>query len=69
MAERKLTELDAAMERIRSMKEVLHRLRTSCRCDTVDQCGAAILHSLLPAPGAGTPPLSTRSPHSRSISG
>jgi DNA-binding transcriptional MerR regulator len=45
LAGKKLTELDAAMERIRSMQEVLCRLQTRCRCDTVEQCGASILRS------------------------
>jgi MerR family redox-sensitive transcriptional activator SoxR len=43
LAESKLAELDEQLARIQSMKELLERLRTRCRCETVDECGAAIL--------------------------
>jgi DNA-binding transcriptional MerR regulator len=49
LAGKKLTELDATMERIRSMQEVLYRLQTRCQCETVDQCGASILHGQVTA--------------------
>jgi MerR family redox-sensitive transcriptional activator SoxR len=45
IAERKQTELDTQMKRIQSMKEVLQRLQTNCQCETVQQCGAGILHN------------------------
>jgi MerR family redox-sensitive transcriptional activator SoxR len=50
IADRKLQELDAAMERIRVMKELLQRLQTRCVCGTVEQCGAAILRRGFPLP-------------------
>jgi MerR family redox-sensitive transcriptional activator SoxR len=35
---RKLAELDAMMERVRSMQELLRKMQ-GCRCHTLDQCG------------------------------
>ena len=43
IAGQKLLELEAKMERIRTMRELLTALQTRCQCETVDQCGAAIL--------------------------
>src|SRR5215471_18671730 len=48
MAAAKVAELDAQIERIRGMKDLLARLESRCGCDTVDQCGEAILRSLEP---------------------
>ena len=45
IAETKLAELDAMIERIQTMKDLLEKLQTNCRCETVDQCGAGILRS------------------------
>lgn len=45
IARKKLVELDARMEELRSMKELIERLQTRCKCDTVVQCGAGILRS------------------------
>jgi MerR family transcriptional regulator, redox-sensitive transcriptional activator SoxR len=45
IAKNKLVELDARMEEIRTMKELLERLQSRCRCDTVGQCGEGILRS------------------------
>src|SRR5689334_11845918 len=47
IAETKITELDARLEQIRSMRDLLERLRTRCQCATVEECGAAILRSKL----------------------
>jgi len=41
----KLAELDARIERLRSMKNLLRKLQTRCRCETVEECGAGILRS------------------------
>lgn len=43
LAARKISELDAAMEEIRAMKELLERIESRCGCDTVEQCGARVL--------------------------
>src|SRR5215471_2002885 len=57
LAGTKMAELDRQMARIQSMQDVLDRLRTRCHCDTLTECGAAILRasagtSLVPgAPG------------------
>ncbi|SRR5260370_620563 len=45
IAETKLAELDARIERIQSMKDLLQKLQGCCRCETVDECGAGILRS------------------------
>ncbi|MDQ2947527.1 MAG: MerR family transcriptional regulator [Acidobacteriota bacterium] len=39
----KIAELDARIDQIRSMKELLQKLQSGCHCETVDQCGAGIL--------------------------
>ncbi len=43
LAGKKIAELDARIEQIRSMKELLQRLESHCRCDTVERCGAGML--------------------------
>ncbi len=42
LSKRKLAELDASMQRIKSMQGLLRRMG-HCRCDALDQCGAALL--------------------------
>jgi len=44
-AETKIAELDARIERIRTMRDLLAKLQDCCRCETVEQCGAGILQS------------------------
>ena len=48
IAEQKLLELDARMEEIQSMQDLILGLQGCCRCETVDQCGAGILRGGLP---------------------
>ena len=43
LAARKISELDAEMEKIRTMKELLERMQSRCGCETAEQCGARIL--------------------------
>jgi len=43
LADTKMADLDRQIARIQSMKDVLERLRTRCHCDTVIECGAAML--------------------------
>jgi DNA-binding transcriptional MerR regulator len=43
MAEKKLRELDESIEKIRTMKQLLQRIRDRCECDSVEQCGARII--------------------------
>jgi DNA-binding transcriptional MerR regulator len=45
LAQDKLAELNARMAQLQSMKDLLERLRTRCRCETVAECGAAILRA------------------------
>jgi MerR family transcriptional regulator, redox-sensitive transcriptional activator SoxR len=48
VADRKIAELDARIQQIQTMKDLLHRLRTRCHCETVEQCGAGILSTGIP---------------------
>ena len=43
LADRKLAELNALAEQITSMQNLLRRLKTKCRCSTLEMCGKAIL--------------------------
>jgi len=45
IAQTKLAELDARIERLQKMKNLMRRLQTRCRCETVEECGAGILRS------------------------
>jgi MerR family redox-sensitive transcriptional activator SoxR len=45
IAERKMLELDARIEQIRSMRKLLKKLETCCECETVERCGARIPRS------------------------
>jgi MerR family transcriptional regulator, redox-sensitive transcriptional activator SoxR len=38
LSEQKLVELDAMMERVKTMHDLLRRMR-NCPCETLDQCG------------------------------
>jgi DNA-binding transcriptional MerR regulator len=42
LSQRKLAELDVSMERIKRMQGLLRRMG-DCRCDALDDCGAALL--------------------------
>lgn len=46
LSERKLAELDHLMDGIKAVRALLKKLMTRCRCDTLDQCGKAILQSM-----------------------
>ena len=46
LAKKKLAELDELMDAIKAVRGVLKKVMTTCRCDTLDQCGIAILHSM-----------------------
>jgi MerR family redox-sensitive transcriptional activator SoxR len=39
LSRRKLTELEALIERIETMQRLLTGLQDCCRCDTLDECG------------------------------
>lgn len=43
LADRKLAELNALAEQIASMQNLLKRLKSKCRCSTLEICGKAIL--------------------------
>ena len=34
------------MDAIKAVRGVLKKVMTTCRCDTLDQCGIAILHNM-----------------------
>jgi len=56
LATEKIAELDEQMARIHSMKMLIERLRTRCQCDTVEDCGAAMLCAgSAPAKSPGRP--------------
>jgi MerR family transcriptional regulator, redox-sensitive transcriptional activator SoxR len=46
LAQKKLAELDELMDAIKAVRSVLKKVMTTCRCDTLDQCGLAILHNM-----------------------
>jgi MerR family transcriptional regulator, redox-sensitive transcriptional activator SoxR len=43
IAERKMVELDARIEQIQSMRKLLKKLQSCCKCETVERCGAGML--------------------------
>ncbi len=49
IAERKMVELDARLDQIQSMRQLLKKLQACCECETVERCGAGILKSGLAA--------------------
>jgi len=46
VSQRKLAELDDLMEGINAVRNLLKRLMTKCRCDTLDQCGKRMFQSM-----------------------
>jgi len=46
LSQRKLAELDDLMDGIKAVRGVLRRLRTKCRCETLDQCGKRMFRSM-----------------------
>lgn len=48
LADRKLTELDAIAAQIKSMQDLLNRMKAKCHCKTLDICGKAIFESGVP---------------------
>jgi MerR family transcriptional regulator, redox-sensitive transcriptional activator SoxR len=49
LSKQKLAELEALMEGIRTMKQLLERILQNCQCDTLEQCGRKILKTSRPA--------------------
>ena len=45
LSQRKLVELDALMERIKTVRRLLKKMMRNCSCETLDQCGKGILRS------------------------
>jgi MerR family redox-sensitive transcriptional activator SoxR len=60
IADGKMAELDAKIEGIQTMKGLLKKLETCCRCETVDQCGAGILRGGFQDAGARHPSVKPR---------
>src|SRR5262252_10818847 len=46
LSKRKLAELDQLMDGIKEVRGVLVRLKTKCRCDTLDQCGKRVFENM-----------------------
>src|SRR5262249_56104 len=46
LSQRKLAELEYLVNGIEAMRELLKKLMTKCRCDTLDQCGKGIFHNM-----------------------
>jgi MerR family redox-sensitive transcriptional activator SoxR len=46
LSQRKLAELDQLMDGIKTVRGVLNKLMTQCRCETLDQCGKRIFESM-----------------------
>lgn len=42
LSRKKLAELDAQLEGIKTMRSLLQRLARNCRCSTLEQCGQAM---------------------------
>jgi MerR family redox-sensitive transcriptional activator SoxR len=57
---RKLTEIEGAIARLSVMKNLLNRM-SNCKCDAMDECGAAILRTINSQPPR-TPPAGRRTP-------
>jgi MerR family redox-sensitive transcriptional activator SoxR len=43
LSQRKLVELEALIERIKTMQRLLAKLQECCHCDTLDECGKGLL--------------------------
>src|SRR5437588_5851803 len=55
LSRRKLAELDEAVERIKTMQDLLRRLE-NCRCDALDECGERLLRRSAPPKRSLRPP-------------
>ena len=49
VSKRKLTEIEESIARLSAMKDLLRRM-SNCRCDALDECGAAILRTIKSQP-------------------
>jgi DNA-binding transcriptional MerR regulator len=45
LSQRKLAELDALADGIRTVRRLLKKMAQNCHCDTLDECGRGILKS------------------------
>jgi MerR family transcriptional regulator, redox-sensitive transcriptional activator SoxR len=45
LSQRKLAEIDALLDKIRTVRRLLHKMMRHCHCDTLDQCGRGIFRS------------------------
>lgn len=45
LAQHKIADLDTRIDELRRMKDVIERLRANCQCQTLDQCGHAIVRA------------------------
>ena len=45
LSRRKLTELDALMDDLRTVRGLLKKMMRQCHCETLDQCGKGIFRS------------------------
>ena len=49
VSRRKLSEIDESIARLSAMKDLLRRM-SNCKCDALDECGAAILRTIKSQP-------------------
>jgi MerR family transcriptional regulator, redox-sensitive transcriptional activator SoxR len=49
VSQRKLAELDRTLERLQLMRDLLNRMG-NCKCDALDECGAALLRTIAAQP-------------------
>ncbi len=62
LCSRKYAELEATIQRLRSMQKVLSRMQACCRCASLEQCGGGILRSGVRTVGASPLGLRRKSP-------
>jgi MerR family transcriptional regulator, redox-sensitive transcriptional activator SoxR len=60
LSQRKLMELEASIDRIKTMQRLLVRLQHRCHCDTLDECGKRLLKRRTTHVRAKSPPAHQR---------
>ena len=60
LSRKKLQELDAQMDAIKTMRSLLERLAHNCKCSTLEQCGEAMFRHGYTGPGAKSVPAKNR---------
>ena len=68
LSRKKLAELDALMDGIKTMRHLLKRLASNCRCSTLEECGEAMFRRRCATPAAKLAPRKVRL-HGRHVGG